>query len=81
MRSRGALIELLLPERFPGAGRQARMQEIPPTMQTAPAPAPQVIANTQSELVPEPVAEPVILGHVAPPRPEYARVAPLAPQR
>src|SRR5262249_22364516 len=39
------------------------------------------IASVESELVPEPVGEPVTLGHVARPRPEYARVAPLAPQR
>jgi len=44
----------------------------------------QVVANAERELVPEPVGEPVALGQPclqAPPRPEYARVAPLAPQR
>src|SRR5262245_45053435 len=85
-----AEIELLLAERFPKADLPARVQAIPPTSQLVtpaqspamePVAQPQTVASTDTELVPEPVAEPVILGHVAAPRPEYARVAPLSPQR
>src|SRR5262249_54924266 len=77
-----AEIELMLAERLPKGNRQAGAQAIPPPSPPAgPASEPQVVASAESELVPEPVGVPVTLGQDAPPQPEYARVAPLAPQR
>src|SRR5262252_2691099 len=84
-------IEKLMAERFPKPDVKAEVRAIP----AAPARAltltsastedcanqPQPIANTESQLSPGKVGGPVILGHVAPPRPDYTRVAPLAPQR
>jgi 5-methylcytosine-specific restriction endonuclease McrA len=85
-------IELLLVERFPKADVQAQVRAIPPAppqplaLESNPLverpSQPQLIANTASEPAPAQVGDPVISCHIQSPRPaEYARVAPLSPQR
>jgi 5-methylcytosine-specific restriction endonuclease McrA len=81
-------IELLLAQRFPKADLQAEVRAIPsagvqpPALTSEPADErpeqPQPVANTESELAPAQVGRPVIPA-IQPA--EYARVAPLAPQR
>src|SRR5262252_6829714 len=83
--------ELLTAERFPKSDLKPGVRAIPPapaqalTLTSASseecADQPQTIAITENELSPGKVGKTVTLGQVAPPRPEYARVAPLAPQR
>ena len=81
-------IERLLADRFPKADLPA--QVLPIRQPTAQLAAPeqgsvqmQTVANTDSEPAPGQVGEPVTPSHIeSPPRPaEYARVAPLSPQR
>ena len=89
-RTRGE-IEQLMAERFPKSDLKPGVRAIPPapaqalTLTSASseecADQPQTIAITENELSPGKVGKTVTLGQVAPPRPEYARVAPLAPQR
>jgi hypothetical protein len=88
-------IELLLAERFPKPDVKDEIRALPPTPLAAhvPPPAagataerseqPQTVANTESELAPEPVGGAVILGQSpgALPAVERSRVAPLSPQR
>jgi len=81
-------IEQLLAERFPKADLKAEVRAIP---QAAPASGPttkrpeqpQLVANTEGELAPAQVGDPVIPSHVESPQPAErpAVVAPLAPQR
>jgi len=85
-------IELLLAERFPKADVQAQVRAIPPARPqplalesnsvVARPSQPQLIANTARELAPAQAGDPVISCPIQSPRPaEYARVAPLSPQR
>jgi len=79
-------IERLLAERFPKPDLQAEVRGIlQPASSVGASEAGslqlQTVANTESEPAPGQVGDPVILGHVIPQRPEYARVAPLATQR
>jgi len=80
-------IELLVAERFPTPDVKAEVRAIPPTPLQAPgliaestlecAEQTQLVANKDGELAPAQVGVPVVMVQ----RPEYARVAPLAPQR
>jgi len=77
-------IERLLAERFPKPDLPALVRAIPQPVPTVGAPGFQLqtIANTESKPAPGQVSGPVIPSHIeTPPPAEYARVAPLAPQR
>src|SRR5215831_16782819 len=76
-------IELVLAERFPKPDLPAHVRAIPAAPKQGPtfevAAQPQLVANTASELAPAQVGDPVIPSQPQPA--EYARIAPLAPQR
>jgi 5-methylcytosine-specific restriction endonuclease McrA len=81
------VIERLLAERFTKADLPAQVRAIPQPSPLLAAPEEgsgqmQPVVNTESEPAPGRVDDPIIPSHIESPRPaEYARVAPLAPQR